>query len=813
MLSVRWRKVLRDVWGNKSRTSLVVLSMAVGVFGVGMIASARVTLSRELNDAYVAIQPAHAELTIEPFEEDLVEAVRHTPGVSDAEGRAALAVRVLSADKERILQLNVMPDYTDIRVGQVYPVSGDWPPPSRELLLERRSLDYIGAKVGDTLVIDARDGRRRPMRVAGVAYDLNAPPPALTGLSSGYITLDTLEWLGGERSFNQLHVRVNEDPGDKQTIQRVAERVAAKVERSERRVYYTFVREPGTHPFDGLLNNVLLLLGGIALVALVLSGFLVINTISAVLTQQVRQIGVMKAIGARTHQVLGMYMGMVLIFALLSLSVAVPLGALGAYAFTRTMAAFFNVDRVDFSLPPGVLVLQMGVGLAVPLLAALYPVLTRTRISVHQTISDFGPGQERFGASWIDRLCGSRHLRRLPRPLLLALRNTVRRKVRLAFTLAALTVASTVFVGIFGARASLLRTFDLALAYWQYDVEVGFSRPYRMERIQREALQVPGVVRVESWSYAIVRRLRSDGSLGKEMAMVAPPARTPMLEPVLMQGRWLLPRDDNALVINTDVLKDEPDIQVGDEIQLSIEERATTWRVVGVVLGVMTGPIVYANQPYFAYVTHAGGRARWMQAVIDYSESTAHSKGASHPKGTPQPTAVSQAQVAKALEAQYESAGMQVASTAIIADTRARVTRLLDIFTAILSVASLLLAMVGALGLAGTMSMNVLERAREIGVMRAVGASDGTVQQMVMGEGILTGVLSWAAGTLLAWPLGKLLTDAAGMYLLRTPLQYAFSAGGALLWLVIITLLAALASFLPARRASRLTVREVLAYE
>jgi putative ABC transport system permease protein len=73
--------------------------------------------------------------------------------------------------------------------------------------------------------------------------------------------------------------------------------------------------------------------------------------------------------------------------------------------------------------------------------------------------------------------------------------------------------------------------------------------------------------------------------------------------------------------------------------------------------------------------------------------------------------------------------------------------------------------------------------------------------------------MSWLAGTLLAWPLGKILTDATGMYLVRTPLQYAFSLSGALLWLVIVIILAALASFLPARAASRLTVREVLTYE
>jgi putative ABC transport system permease protein len=169
--------------------------------------------------------------------------------------------------------------------------------------------------------------------------------------------------------------------------------------------------------------------------------------------------------------------------------------------------------------------------------------------------------------------------------------------------------------------------------------------------------------------------------------------------------------------------------------------------------------------------------------------------------------------MAKALETRFEQAGLGVVSTTVSADRRARFMQLLDIFLVILWVASGLLALVGALGLAGSMSINMLERTREIGVMRAIGAGDSVVQQMVLTEGVLIGLLSWLSGTLLAWPLGQVVTWLTGTYLLRTRLQYAFSTSGALLWLVVVMLLASLASYLPARAASRLTVREVLAYE
>jgi hypothetical protein len=152
-MSTHWHKVLREVWGHKARTALVVLSMAAGVFGVGMMASTRLMLLRELNSAYMAITPAHAELQADPFDDDLLKAVRRIPGVVEVEGRPSLAARLLAADEEYVLGLEVVADYEHMRINHVQPLSGDWPPTAHRLLLERRSLDFLGLQVGDSLLI------------------------------------------------------------------------------------------------------------------------------------------------------------------------------------------------------------------------------------------------------------------------------------------------------------------------------------------------------------------------------------------------------------------------------------------------------------------------------------------------------------------------------------------------------------------------------------------------------------------------------------------------------------------------------------
>jgi putative ABC transport system permease protein len=111
------------------------------------------------------------------------------------------------------------------------------------------------------------------------------------------------------------------------------------------------------------------------------------------------------------------------------------------------------------------------------------------------------------------------------------------------------------------------------------------------------------------------------------------------------------------------------------------------------------------------------------------------------------------------------------------------------------------------------MSINVMERTREIGVMRAVGASDGAVMRIVLVEGIFVGMISWILGALMAYPIGKLLSDAVGIAFMEAPLTYSFSTNGAIAWLFTVLVIAALASLIPAWNASRLSVRETLAYE
>ncbi|MFL5756188.1 MAG: ABC transporter permease, partial [Chloroflexota bacterium] len=329
-----------------------------------------------------------------------------------------------------------------------------------------------------------------------------------------------------------------------------------------------------------------------------------------------------------------------------------------------------------------------------------------------------------------------------------------------------------------------------------YDVQVELTQPAPAEVLTHEALGVPGVVAAEPWRFATLQRIRPNGAEGRTNVAFGLPPGAQTVRPTVQEGRWLLPNDGNAVVATVNIRDDEPDVRVGDVLTLRIDGQDTKWTLVGVVQSPTQRPFFYMPSRALEIATNEVGRAGVLMVV-----------------GSSGTSAASQDALARDVRSRLESAGIRVAATTTSAEIRATQETLFNILTLFLSTMAVLLGVVGALGLTGTMSINVVERAREIGVLRAVGASDGGVLRIFLIEGVIIGLLSWALGAIVAVPISKLLSDAHGNVFARRPLAFAFSIEGVAAWLLIVLVLAAVASLLPAWRASRLAVREVLAYE
>src|SRR5215212_12029202 len=212
-LKPRWRKMLRDLWINKARTALVVLSLTVGVFTVSFLINVESLLRTAFEREYAAVNPSSATLIIpEGFEQDFVDAVRKMPVIAEAEGRRSVNVR-LKVDANQWINLNIsaVDDFGDIRIDKMQPYSGTWPPAEGEILLERSSLRMAAmpeVSPGDALIIQTANGDEATLKLAGIAYDFNRTPSAGTGVAYAFVTLDTLERLNEPIRMNDLRIIV-----------------------------------------------------------------------------------------------------------------------------------------------------------------------------------------------------------------------------------------------------------------------------------------------------------------------------------------------------------------------------------------------------------------------------------------------------------------------------------------------------------------------------------------------------------------------------------------------------------------------------
>lgn len=292
MLKARWFSSLMTCLEIKRANREFVLSMSVGLFAVGIILSARTILSEGLAESFAAINPSSGTVrTVQLFDENFLEFVRNMKDVQEADARRNISARLLTKSGEwKNLTVFVIADYDDIRVNKVSSQSGTWPPPEREILIERAALSVIEAEVGDIVLIKFPNDVERRMRIAGAAYDPAQLPAQIDGTPYGYMTFDTLEWFGEPYGFNELHI-VAVNGGDKAWAQQVVNRVKDKVEKSGYTIPLSMIAEPGQLPMNDVLQGILLLMGLLGIMSLFLSAFLVVNTVSAILTQQKRQIG------------------------------------------------------------------------------------------------------------------------------------------------------------------------------------------------------------------------------------------------------------------------------------------------------------------------------------------------------------------------------------------------------------------------------------------------------------------------------------------------------------------------------------------
>jgi putative ABC transport system permease protein len=797
---IRYRKVLRDLTSNAARTTMLIAAIAIGLLALGVILGAYTVIKREMKANYMATVPASATLEVEDSIPLSVLAYARTfPGVRDAERHATIVARMKVQERWYPLLLFVIDDFRDMRTNKFSHVSGASVPDVRHMLVEQTAYGVMQAGEGSNLVIRLANTELN-VKLSGTVHDPSLAPAWQEQAGYGYITLSTLRLLAPDAALNELRIVTAREPQLRENIVETARALSASLASKGVHVHEIQVPPPGKHPHEGQMSTVMTMFVIFSILVVILACILVATSMETIMVKEIRQIGVMKSIGAKEGQIVLLYGSLIVVLGVVACAVAIPTGRIGASIFSRQLAGLLNIVIHDDTIPIWTVLLQVSAGILLPLAVAAVPVLRGSRITVKNALTNYGvqlpPNQEHSRISrWLA-------LARANQTLQLAQRNIFRQRARLTMTIGLLAAAGAMYMTAKNVSRAWDKNLQRVYDQKKYDLDVRFEILSDTLGVARTLEKLPGVRHLEFWAlWPTTTKTNNDLSVSRtypdkghgSFSIAGLPVGTKMIAPCLQEGTWLSEARGNDVVLNQLAVAQIPDASIGKEILLSVEGKTTRWRVIGFTEDVGTPATAYVSLEALVIQANTGINTLRI-GYADRSQGKAILNNA-------------------AVEEKLQKLQLPITSTIPVWVLRNAVAAHMKILVDALLALALLMAVVGTLALISTMSISVLERTREIGVMRAIGATPDRIRRIIASESALIGLFSLLGALPISLALSAYLSYLVGALSFRTPLSLTVSYTALAEWTGLLFVVGILATVVPSRRASKITTREALAFE
>lgn len=772
------KKSLADVAQRPARSSLVVLGIAVGVAGLCAINLS----SRAIVGAQAALvssgHTADVQVVTTGSNPALATTLRAVPNVKAVELATVYQGlwEIGSAPGQVNLQVTAYPNLAKVAVQPFELTSGHLPGPG-QIVLDSTDRGYQDFSLGDT--VDLRTGTGDVLlTVVGTARAMGQGSASLVGTARGYMSTAALAAISGVSKPNLALLEVTNES----QAQATAQAAEAVLRKGGSTVVGTVLGSGGVARSE--VRGLYLVLDTLSLAALLLAALLILNTITTLVAEQQPSMGIMKALGGTRNAVVRGYLTTVAIYAIAGTALGLIVGVLGGHWLTAVLANAIVLDTGRIPLDLGVLAISAALGLVVPLLAALGPIWWGTKVTVREALGGSRGGRELALPAWLSRVAA------LPRILWLGLAGAFRRPVRASLTLAALACAATTFLAIQTTSYSFNRFLDNLSGQFQADIYSQSAQPRAASALNDTLKALPNVAATEPFDESTASS--SWGSVIVE-ATVAKPV---LYKLQVVAGHWVAPGQANQILVNEELLA-RSGVRVGGTITLSTATHAQSWTVVGVVHDVNTGlgtagVAVTTLDNFNAFEgLPAGSTMGLMVRTTDHSDAAV---GATATK------------VEDALLKQSLSVSVRTA-----AENLQRTRDEFGVLSLLLKSVAAIVALIGILGLSSTLATSVLERRREMGTLRAMGASSQKVASVFVVEALslagLAVVLATALGIPLAYAFVHLIDNAVVNF------GFAFNPVILLTMAVFTVGVSLLAAVLPAYGAGRLAVADCLRYE
>lgn len=615
IIRTRVRKIFRDVLARKGRTALVSTAIFIGVIGTIALFSMSDILITQLETDIKQDELAMLQVSVSAEEGAQLDNAAYMrmledyPGVTDVvagieerpiyfkvnadddkfENGLMQALVVLNEDRTGLLNapMEAPAPIEPFRLLE----GGEWPAPGQnQLAVEQRMAEEYGLGVGDTLYMRVLSPSRDPQQngatgtveawtITGIVFDPYGFSPKTTAVAN----LSDAGYLTGLVGLTDFWLRFTDYALAEEQSDAILNLIANDT------AYVPAFTELQDPENNALITNARLisnLMAFLALVALIVSGFLVINVISSLVVEQKRQIGVMKSMGATRTDNFFIYSGIAFAYGLIGVIPGVILGIPGGNAAAHALAPQLNTVLEGFKISPGSIVLGVVVGLLVPVLASIIPVFNGTRVQILDALTDLGIGA-RYGSGPL-----AKAIARLPLPVTVrqGLSNVSLKKSRLAFTVVTLAVAVGAFMGIYAIFASLTEGIQNFIDSWNVQLLVAPLEPRAPETITTLIENNFGD-ELETFESGFQIQVEFEG-YDPEISAFGPPgilaygyditSETPAFTFEIDEGEPLTPANASRGIVLSSLLAANMDKTVGDRVVLKVPGRTAELTVVGI---------------------------------------------------------------------------------------------------------------------------------------------------------------------------------------------------------------------------------------
>jgi putative ABC transport system permease protein len=586
------RKIWGDLWIRKGRTLLVSLSIFIGVVGVVTLITAGDLLVKQLQkdiqeaelpmlSIFVTVPPSEGEVELDnqTYITDLKAAF---PEITEIEGEANNPLYWKFADESRFHEARLFSytsSFADKSLEPMRLVEGDYPQPGRsEIAVEQRMAEDFRLEVGDTIdlrMVGKEGVPTEQWTISAIVFHAynDASKQAM------YALYEDAQAITGIDGVNTLSLRFS----DFATAKASRESVETFInEQTPYSAMFAMAEDPAQNSSIQGTKEFRTILSALAVVAMLVSGFLVLNVVSNLVTEQRKQIGVMKSLGVTRLETFVIYGGIAVSYGLIGMIPGVLAGIPLGYQMARLVGDFANTLINSFGISPLAIVMGIALGLAVPIVSSIIPVYFGTRVSILEAMTDLGIGGH-YSVGLLNRV-----IKALPLPLNLkqSFNNLVQKKARLALTVITLTLALTAFMGVSAVFVRINDVLQDLLNQFEYQAIFQTTDSQRFETVETMLVDnVAGIKEVYPGSASIVQLegYVAPRSETNQIFISGVATDRPIKDNFYTEGRgWLDDPERDGIVLSNEITK-ALGKRLGDKVTVTANGQSQDLEIIGII--------------------------------------------------------------------------------------------------------------------------------------------------------------------------------------------------------------------------------------